>query len=635
MRFDSSFQEVTYEDWLKAAEAQLKGKPIESLFSMTYEGIRIKPLYEKNDVKEPFSLPGSPPYVRGTSENKTDWYISQFITGCEPVSLKKNIQKAIKRGQNSLYFSVENIHSVNDLQMILQDVDVKNIHFHIDATKNRAFLPLLVHYCHIENVPIHELKGTIAFNPFYEMVTLGLNESTFKKAIDYLSSMMNWSGRNGLQLKLVLLDGKVFQQAGANAIQELAFTFLKGIEILEALSEKGHSIEEISKRIQFSFAIGSDFFMEIAKLRAAKHIWATIVNAYDGSLEAQKAYIHAETSTLNKSKLDIHVNLLRTTGEAFAAIIGGVDSLTISPFDALLGNTSELSERIARNTHFIIKEESLLDKVQDPAGGSWYIESLTKQISEKVWSLIQSYEKVGGIIKALQDGKVQKEIEDMYTLKQSDIEKRNKMLIGTNIYANLGEELAVATKEREQKMMKLIQVESVEECLRVLKEEGGNILPLVKTFEQTEENDIRPLMNRRLSKPFETLREKAEKHRQLHGFYPNVSIAVIGQLKDYKARLDFVKGLFATGGIDTNIVPINEAERANSELIIICGADQDYEQLDTSILDRLKEKCDHIWITAPEGHKVLAKWDIEQAVHNKLNFYEFLCHVHDLLGVKA
>lgn len=631
MTRNTQFQEVTFEDWVKAAESQLKGKPIEKLFSKTYEGITVKPLYEQKDVKESFSHPGDSPFVRGTTQSNDGWFVCQYLHHTDPEMINKKLVESFDRGQRTIYFSVETIENINQLKTIFHNINVEEVTFYIDATKNRAFLPLFAHYCETIGVSLSKINGTIAIDPFFELVQLGFSERTFQEAVDYIASSLEWTLENNLNIKLALLRGREFHEAGANLVQELTFTFLKSIELLETLTDKGFSINDVAPYMQFSFTISSDFFMEMAKLRAAKQIWATIVSAYGGNEASQKICLHAETSSWNKSKLDMHVNLLRTTSEAFSAVIGGVNYLTISPFDELTGQPSELADRIARNIHFILREESFLHKVQDPSGGSYYVDTLTEEICEKVWDNIQTYEKSGGFLKRFIDGTIQNEIENMYDWKRSDVEKRNKLLIGTNIYANLGEKMTRSVLNENRKTF--IETTNFQSCLQVVQECNGSIVSLLKEQEAAKESTIRPLVSRRLSEPFERLREKAEIYKNKTGAFPSVTVTTIGQLKDYKPRLDFIRGVLATGGIEVKVHPLEEKEIAHNEIVILCGTDEDYARIEQDDISWLNEISTNLWMVGKEGNEWIEKWSIHKAIDSNLNVLHLLEHAHQLLGV--
>ncbi|WP_243290183.1 methylmalonyl-CoA mutase family protein [Bacillus sp. FJAT-47783] len=630
MTRDTQFQEATFEDWVKAAESQLKGKPFDKLFSKTYEGITVKPLYDQEDVKESFTYPGDSPFVRGTTQSNDGWSVCQYLHHTDPEIMNKKLVESFKRGQNTIYISVDHIENTDQLKTIFHNIDVEEVTFYIDATKNRAFLPLFVHYCETSGISLSKIKGTIAIDPFFELVQLGVSERTFQDAVEYIASSLTWTLENNMNIKLALLRGREFHESGANLIQELSFTFLKSIELLETLTDKGFSINDIARSMQFSFTVSSDFFMEIAKLRAAKQIWATIVSAYGGDEHAQKICLHAETSFWNKSKLDMHVNLLRTTSEAFSAVIGGVNYVTISPFDELTGQPSELADRIARNIHYILREESFLHKVQDPAGGSYYVDTLTKEICENVWNNIQTYEKSGGFLKRFIDGTIQNEIENTYEWKRSDVEKRNKLLIGTNIYANLGEKITHSVPNEDSNTF--IEIANFQSCLQIVKEQNGSVASL-KEHKTTKESHIRPLTPRRLSEPFERLREKADMYKNKTGAYPSVTVTTVGQLKDYKPRLDFIRGVLATGGIEVKVQSVEDQEIKHHQIVILCGTNEDYARIEQADISWLIEKSANLWMVGKEGNEWMGKWHIHKAIDSKLNVLHLLEHAHQLLGV--
>ncbi|TGU94552.1 methylmalonyl-CoA mutase, partial [Mesorhizobium sp. M00.F.Ca.ET.186.01.1.1] len=206
-------------------------------------------------------------------------------------------------------------------------------------------------------------------------------------AFDAMAKMTSWASQHAPKLKTILVQGNPYCESGGHAVAELAFSLATGVEYIQAMLDRGLSIEEVAGRMQFSFAVGSDVFMEIAKLRAVKMLWANIVDAYGGSVETQKIAIHARTAAWTKTVCDPYVNMLRATTEAFSAIVGGVDSLHVSAFDEAIRPANEFSRRIARNTQIILEQEAHLAKVVDPAGGSWYVEWLTDELAKKAWEL--------------------------------------------------------------------------------------------------------------------------------------------------------------------------------------------------------------------------------------------------------
>lgn len=624
---DTQFQEATYEEWLQVAKAQLKGKPIEKLFKETYEGLTIEPLYDESHLDQSFSHPGVVPFTRGTN-SENGWNIAQLIEWNQAHELNERLLQAMNRGQNTLHFSVKEITDLHQLETIFQQIDIEQLTLFLDARENRAFLPLFIHYCEEKGISFQNIKGSIAVNPFYELTQYGRDES-FKEATQFLASLISWAKAHRLSTRLILLKGTEFHEAGAHNVQELTYTFLQAIEILEALTDKGLTVDEIALYMQFSFSIGSDFFMEIAKLRAAKHIWATIVAAYGGSEESQKLSLHAQTSEWNKSKLDIHVNLLRTTSEAFSAVIGGVDYLTIAPFDQL-SDSSELGERIARNIHFILQEESFLHKVQDPAGGSYFIDTLTKQLTEKVWENIQQNEKAGGFLVQFMNGVVQDEIEKTYEVKRKDLEERKKLLIGTNVYANLEDHMTDDAPKALEKSVSIVETD-VETCLSIIRSNHGSIQSLCE-IEPLAEPKVRPLQKRRWAEPFEEMRKRALRYKEQQGHFPEIAVIPIGLLKDYKPRLDFLRGLMATGGVMAKEYSLED--KIEHAIVVLCGADDDYKLLTKDDVQRLKE-TGRLWVVGQVSEGWNEKGEIDKFIHAKLNVLQLLEEVHQLLGVEG
>jgi len=618
MSNNAQFQSVTYEDWLKAAEAQLKGKPIENIFSKTYEGLVIKPLYDANDSQANLAL-------RDFSNRKKGWNIAQLVIGDTPEELNRQLLQAIKRGQNSLHFSVDEVTHVDQLEVIFHNIDVTMCTFFIDATTNRAFLPLLMRYCERKGIAPSSIKGSIAIDPFYEMIEYGKDDSTFEEAVSFIESSITWARESQLHIQLILVRGAEFHEAGAHAIQELTYAFLQSIELLEALTDKGFSIDELVPYFQFSFSVSSDFFMEIAKLRAAKTIWNSIAAAYGAKEENRNIHLHAQTSNWNKSQLDTHVNLLRTTNEAFAAVIGGGDYLTIVPFDNVM-HTSELGERIARNIHFILQEESFLHKVQDPAGGAYFVESLTEQVTEKVWENIQRYEKEGGFIAQFLKGTIQDEIDKTYEEKVSDLKNRQQLLIGTNIYANIDDHLLDEKRERRDTW---ITVSTIEECYSAMNANSGSVHSLRKSFEKQEQK-TRPVIKKRWAEPFEHLRKRAQSYKNQNGSFPQVAVVTVGKLKDYKPRLDFVKGVMATGGVVVNEYELHDT--ITEQVIILCGASDDYKELSIGEIKRLKQNG-WLWVVGKESEGD-RDWPVDQFVYSGVNVLQLLEEMHQLLGVE-
>ena len=262
-----------------------------------------------------------------------------------------------------------------------------------------------------------------------------LNDSAFED----LKSVVEETA--GLPLfRTIAVHGKFFANSGSSIVQELAFSLAQGAEYMTRLTELGLSADQVAQNIKFNFSIGKVYFMEIAKLRAARLLWAQIVKAYNPqSEESAKMVAHSETNSYNKTIYDPYVNMLRTQTEAMSAALGGASSVTVLPFNAIYEESTEFSERIARNQQILLKEESHLDKIADPAGGSYYIETLTASLAEQAWKLFLEVQEKGGFVAAFREGFIQKEIKAMAAQRDANVAQRRENILGTNQFPNFSE----------------------------------------------------------------------------------------------------------------------------------------------------------------------------------------------------
>ncbi|HPT71595.1 MAG TPA: methylmalonyl-CoA mutase family protein [Candidatus Cloacimonadota bacterium] len=362
----------------------------------------------------------------------------------------------------------------------------------------------------------------------------------------------------------IVIDTEEFHNKGASAVEELAIATSIAVQAIEegnrqqVTGNRAEQINEILQRVRFEFCIGSNFFMEIAKLRAARILWATVAQAFGGNEDSQKITLHAKTSRYNKTIFDPYVNILRTTTEAFSAVLGGTDSLQIDPFDTVIRETDDFSKRIARNQHYILKEEAHMDALVDPAGGSWYVESLTSQLAEKAWAFFQEIEAKGGFSQA-QD-MINEKIAAIAALREKNLRTRKDVMVGTNMFANPGEEVL------------------------------GDL------------NSIRLESYATLAYPYENMRLAVERHIAKTGKRPSVFLATMGPLNQHKARADFSQGFFTPGGfkvIDPGIgfqgpeVPSTCVEayiESGAEAVCICSTDDTYPEIVPNLVSLIRQK---------------------------------------------
>ncbi|MFJ7725439.1 methylmalonyl-CoA mutase subunit beta [Neobacillus sp. NPDC097160] len=614
---NQSFALKTIQEWKEKAEASLKGKTVESLQTTTYENIVLKPLYSRQDQQSVPEYPGGSDFRRGVyplGYMKNEWKAAQRISYQTPEELQKKLHKSFEKGQSAISFDVKTVlfETEENLKNILAE-SYYQYPFAINAKEfQTVFLAVAA------QLDKHEqISGYIAADPIALFAEKGLiSEEFFNKWVKNIQL----SNEKSPNLRTVLIDTVPYHNGGANAVQELGIAIAEGVYYLEKLQETDMELEEVLAKMIFQFSIGSNYFMEIAKLRAARVLWNRITELYGAKDEVRGMMIAAETSSFTKTVHDPHVNLLRAGNEAFAAVIGGIQYLHVSSFDEHTG-TTPFSERIARNIQLLLKEEAHLKKVIDPAGGSWYVEDLTNQLAEKAWGFFQKIEANGGILEVLKSNWLQQEIAAVYQKKNMDIQTRKHSIVGTNVYANLAENVP----------NKLL----LEKRAHFAGEENS----LIK---------MEAISIRRLAEPFEELRSKAKYLEEKLDNMPAVGMICLGDLKQYKARLDFMKGFLAAGGIKAieskPILSIVDARQFVSQLPSIhycfCGSNDQLEMMGHEILTILKSEFPERYFYLaglPEKEKQ-DQWidqGIKQFIHMKSNCYETLSTILNELEVNT
>ena len=443
--------------------------------------------------------------------------------------------------------------------------------------------------------------------------------------------MVVWAGDHAPQLRTVAAYGLPYHEAGGSAVQELAFTLAVALHHLRTLQERGLDVEIVAPRIQFSFAVGAHFFLEIAKLRAARLLWSEIVAACGASEAAQRMNIHARTSRFNKTRYDRHVNILRGTTEAMAAVFGGVDSLHVAPFDEPLGLPGERSRRVARNTQLILREESHFDAVVDPAGGSWYVESLTAEMAQKAWALLQEVEAAGGMLSALQDGLPQRMVAATAAVRATAVATRREILVGVNMYpdheepvpvpnrpdyATIGEQRAAQSQDLRtgaaqaqnvavlQQLGEVVDAEPEALFEKVVTAAGGGatIGELTKLLRHRADPDlsVESIQPWRAAEAFEALRTAVAQHRARQPDACIVYCANLGDVARYMPRLDFARAFFEVGGFAVQAEDFHAAADAaaaaaldsGAQIVVIVGRDETYATQAAETARRLKAIAD-------------------------------------------
>ena len=423
-KISTSFPYPRAEEWREAAEKLLKGRSFEKVLqTQTYEGITLDPIYLQKDVKRYSSgQPGFTPFARANEPGgqlQKKRLITQEIPEADPAKLNKILRHELSHGQTAIYIRTHEkqypkgtkIISVEDLGTALNEIDLEKIPLffgpNVSGLAHCSWLRFLLSENKFNPKQLH---GALNYDPLGVLSEYGELPRTLVQHWDEMASIAAWAGKNTPYFRTIGINGSLFAGAGANAVQEIAFSVAMAVEYLREMMKRGLHINSVATQIHFNLSAGANFFMEIAKFRAGRVIWQNIISAFGGDEEARKMIIHARTTTINKTKQDPYVNMLRTTTEAFSAITGSVESLHVGFFDETIRRPDEFSRRIARNQQIIIDEEAHLNAVIDPGGGSWYIEFLTAELNEQIWKQFQKIEEKGGYLAALKDNYIQSEI---------------------------------------------------------------------------------------------------------------------------------------------------------------------------------------------------------------------------------
>lgn len=698
----SEFPPTSYEEWRKAAEKILKGAPFEKrLVTKTYEGITLQPMYRQEDVADlphTNSLPGFPPYVRFVEASgyvdKT-WEVAQELPYGTPEEFNEIARFCLKNGQTALNLVLDqatltgvdadkatsgevgvhgtSISTVKDLATALDGIDLEQTPLLIQAGSVAFPLAaLLIAALKQQGTAPEKLNGCIGMDPLGALAHTGTLPRSLAGTYDTMAPLTAWAKSHAPGLKTILVQGQPYHDSGASAVQELAFAIATGVEYLREMQARGLSVDDVAPRMLFTFSLGSNFFMEVAKLRAARLLWANVIKAFGGSAEAQKLFMHVRTSAWNKSVYDPYVNMLRTTTEAFAGVVGGCNSMHVSSFDETRRVPDDFSRRIARNTHIILEQESKLSKLIDPAGGSWYVEKLTDEVARESWKLFQSVERQGGMFKALQAGMPQDQVEQIAQQRAKNIATRKDVFVGTNMYANLKEkplagQVADTGAIQQGRAGTVTQYRSTADqsqrqaALEKLSSDSGLTLDAAISAAQAGATlgeltqalrtgsspapTIKAMRIHRGPEIFEKLRAASEEYAKKTGSAPQVFLANIGPIPQHKPRADFSTGFFEVGGFNvltnTGFSTAEEAAQAalasGAPVVVICSTDDTYPDVVPPLTKQIKSsKPDTTVILAGypadqvEAHKQAG---VDEFIHLRANCHDILLNLQKKIGV--
>jgi methylmalonyl-CoA mutase len=615
------FPPVTREEWEARIREDLAGADYEKkLVWNTYEGIRVQPYYRQEDLEELEYLntaPGMFPFLRGLAADENHWEIRQEVKVNEPDEAGRKALEMLEKGADAICFDMRSLKKENlasAFRKIITSYPLKENRIHFRAGNDSSLLlALLLEEGEKRKMKAGQMRASFDIDPLNDLATLGCYVPDEKQSFSLLPPMVQKvSGFNGA-IQVITIHGSTFINAGSSIVQELAFSLAMANEYLSRLTGEGLIVDQLAPLIQFELAMGSNYFIEIARLRAARQLWSAIVQAYQPSSPMSAAMnIHAVTSGWNKTIYDPNVNMLRATTEAMAAALGGAGAITVYSYDAHYREPAPLSERFARNSQIILKKEAYLDKVADPAAGSYYIESLTDSISGEVWKLFIEVEKRGQFSGAFLAGFIQKQVEATAQAKEMNIIHRKDSLVGTNQYPN--------NKER---MVPSIQPSGSGTTTTT----GEKIL-------------ARPLKSFRGARAFEELRL----HTELRGEkVPVVFLFTYGNASMSRARAGFATNFFGCAGFEIIDNPgfrsLEEGVVAvlsqKPDITVLCSADEDYPAIVPSLVEKIGKKTILVVAGYPKDTvEQLKQAGIHHFIHVRSNIIESLSFFQQEIGMK-
>lgn len=621
----NEFEPVSIDQWKTVVERDLKGADFgRRLVKKVAGGIAVQPLYDGSGVDaDQAGMPGAAPFTRGNDSLgrvEMGWDVRQQHRHPDPAVAADQIQEDLMGGATSVALRFDDAMQSGTGERgqggiacsDLQSLDALLAHVPLDRTPigllaGASTLPVaagLAALAQKRQVPLKALSGCLGFDPLGTLATHGELPGSLDNAWDQMAALARWCGEHAPGMRAVQVDGVVYHDAGADAAQELGMVLATVVSYLHAMTERGLSVSQAAQQITLRLSVGRDFFVELAKLRAARALWCKVIQASGGDEQAQAARIHAETSTRTKTERDPWVNLLRGTAESFAAAAAGADSIGTGPFDTAIGQSDALSRRMARNTQLLLREESNLHRVVDPAGGSWYVETLTDQLARKAWSQLQSLEQSGGAAQAVADGSFAEALEQAAEADEKAVALRKLPITGVSEFPHVREEAVKraapsvpSSAEEAQASLSSEPGQWLAQATQALGN-GSSLLSLTRAVSQGGATHARPLEPRPYAAAFEQLRDRCDAHQQRTGARPRVFLANLGPIPEHKGRAMFTQNFVEAAGFEAltndgfaDAAAAAEAyENSGATIAVLCSSDKVYGELAqpaaTAIRDR-------------------------------------------------
>ena len=609
----TEFTAPTTQEWLDKIEVDLKGADFQKrLVWRTNEGFNVQPFYRREDLaslKTPDAMPGEFPFVRGNKKDSNAWYVRQNIIVDDPKEANAKALDILNKGIDSLGFKLPgSMVSKENVEALLDNIlcDIVEVNFSNCPRHALELAEILVAYFEKKGYDKEKVVGSIEWDPMAKMLLKGKDVTPVlefgPKLVEALKDYPHF--------RPVAVSTDVLNNAGAYIVQELGYALAWGNEYLQQLTDAGVDVDLAAKSIKFNMGVSENYFMELAKFRAARLLWAQIVKQYEPKCDcACQMIVNATTSTYNQTLFDSYVNLLRSQTEAMSAALGGVHSMVVTPFDVTYEKPTDFSDRIARNQQLLIKEESHFDRIVDPGAGSYYIEHLTDALATEAWKIFLKVEEEGGFLAAIKAGTIQDDINATNVKRHGDAAKRKEFLLGTNQFPNF-------TEKSEGK-----RAQSSACCCATT---------------TNDEAPFKKLQTTRLAADFEDLRIHTEETR-----VPTAFMLTIGNLAMRQARAQFSCNFLACAGykvIDnlgfkTVEEGVDAALEAKADIVVICSSDDEYAEYAIPAFRYLNGRAMFVVAGAPACMEDLKAAGIENFVHVRCNVLETLKDYNQKLGI--
>ena len=607
----TEFTAPTTQEWLDKIEVDLKGADFQKrLVWRTNEGFNVQPFYRLEDLKDlkaVDSLPGEFPFVRGNKKDNNLWYVRQDIEVTDAAEANKKALDILNKGVDSLGFKIAGKDVSKALvATLLEGILPQYVELNFTTCQRHTLelAEMLVAYFKEKDYPLAELRGSINFDPISKILQKGKDTSAViaqvKPLVDALKELPGY--------KCINVNSSMLNNAGAYIYQELGYALAWGAEYLNLATEAGIDAAEAAKRIKFNMGVSENYFMEIAKFRAARLLWAQIVKQYEVADEACQMHVCAITSEYNQTLFDSYVNLLRSQTETMSAALSNVDSIIVTPFDKPYEQPTDFAERIARNQQLLLKEEAHFDKLVDVAGGSYTIEHLTDAIAQEGWKLFLAVEEAGGFLAEALKGNITNAVNESNAKRHSDAAKRKEFLLGTNQFPNFTET-----------------------------SEGKQPVAACSCATATDGTELPALNTARLASEFETLRLATEKAAK----QPIAFMLTIGNLAMRQARAQFSCNFLAAAGykvmdnlgFKTVEEGVDAALAAGADIVVICSSDDEYAEYAIPAFQYLNGRAMFVVAGAPACSEDLKAAGIENFINVKSNQLGTLKEYNAKLGI--